>query len=133
MKDEEKVARLAAILGIDGAVEYRAYRGYGERSNRKGYRSAELGTHYKGAGRTNAEALADLVRYMVIIVEHEPLRVAGEADALRRSAEAARISESEARSRAEKHEAAASARESESQSLAAQFSLYCADCARSGE
>jgi hypothetical protein len=132
MKDEEKVARLAAILGIEGAVQYGAYHGHGERSHKKGYRVARLGIH-GGDGRTDADALADLVRGLVRSVDYAPRTEMHGAASLMRSAEAARIRERAACTEAEQYEALAGAREKHSQEIAAQFALYCADAAKGDE
>jgi len=132
MKDEEKVARLATIFGIEGAVQYGAYHGHSERSHKKGYRVARFGNH-SGDGRTDADALADLVRSMVRSADYAPKTAMNEATSLLRSAELCRIREAVARDAAEKYEAQARAREKDSQEIAAQFCLYCADVARSDE
>ena len=132
MKDEEKVARLAAILGIEGSVQYGAYHGYGERSHKKGYRVARLGGH-SGDGRTDADALCGLLRELTSTVVHAPRAGAFDVASLMRGAEAARLRERLARSDAEKYEAQARAREKDSQEIAAQFALYCADVAKGDE
>jgi len=126
MTDEEKVARLAAILGIEGAVQYGRFRGYGERSHKRGHREARLSI-YNGDGPTDADALRSLVCRLERRAECMPSGIRGEASFLLVQARSWRASESVARTKAEGYEAGASKRTAEADAVAAQFAAYLAD------
>ena len=126
MTDEEKVMRLAAILGIEGEVQYGRYYGVGERSNKKGHREARLGSK-SGDGATDAEALRSLVCRLERAAEHAPANVRSAASSLRSQSSSWRVSESVARTKAEGYEADANKRDAEAAALAAQLSAYIVD------
>jgi len=126
MTDDEKVARLAAILGIEGAVQYGRFRGYGERSHKRGHREARLGD-YTGDGETDAAALRALACRMERSAEYAPASIRASAGSLREQAERARIRERCARADAEMCEADASKREADADAIAAQYAAYLAD------
>jgi hypothetical protein len=126
MTDEEKIARLASILGVEGAVQYGRYHGLGERSDKKGHRKARLGI-YEGDGPTDAMALRQLVCTMDRSAGFVPIVIRREAEVSRRDAENARRREASARAEAEKHEAAASRRSVEAEAVAALYAGYLAD------
>ena len=92
MTDEEKVARLAAILGIEGAVQYGRFRGYGERSDKRGYREARIGG-LAGDGPTDDAALRRLVVTLERQADYEPTRAAYSIASIREQAKGARIRE----------------------------------------
>jgi len=126
MTDEEKVARLAGILGIEGAVQYGRYRGPGERSDRRGYREARLG-NYAGDGATDELALRRLTRAMERQTEYEPTRAAYVIAQVRQQAKDARVNEARFRAEAERCESHANDCEREAASVAAQYAAYLAE------
>lgn len=126
MTDAEKVARLAGILGIEGAVQYGRFRGYGERSHKRGHREARLGG-YAGDGETDAAALRSLACRMERQAEYAPTVVRNAAQSLRNQAGSWRINESVARVKAQSYEADASKRDAEADAVAAQYAAYLAD------
>jgi len=126
MTDEEKVARLAAILGIEGAVQYGRFRGYGERSDKRGYREARIGG-LAGDGPTDDAALRRLVVTLERQADYEPTRAAYSIASIREQAKGARIREASARAEAERLEGHANDCEKEAASVAAQYAVYLAD------
>lgn len=126
MTDEEKVARLAAILGIEGAVQYGRYHGPGERSDRRGYREARLGS-YAGDGATDADALRWLAVSMERSTQYIPASIRSNATGLRTQAKSWRQNEETARTKAERLEADARALDVEAANIEARFCGYIAD------
>jgi len=127
MTDDEKVARLAAILGIEGAVQYGRYRGPGERSDRRGYREARLG-NCAGDGATDADALRWLAFAMERHAEYVPDSIRNEARNLWSQANSWRQNEASAREKVEGYEARACKCAASADAIAAQFAAYLADC-----
>lgn len=132
MTDEEKVARLAAILGIEGAVQYGRYRGPGERTDRRGYREARLGTH-ADAGATDELALQRLIVALERKADYEPTRAAYSIASIREQAKGARIREASARAAAERLEGHANDCERDAASVATQYAAYIADRETEGD
>lgn len=132
MTDEEKVARLAAILGIEGAVQYGRFRGFGERSHKRGHREARLGD-YAGDGETDASALLSLVCRMERHAAYVPDSLRNEARNLRGQASSWRQSEASARAKAEGYDADAARRDASADAIAMQYAAYLADRGTEGD
>jgi hypothetical protein len=132
MTDTEKVARLAVILGIEGAVQYGRFRGYGERSHKRGHREARLG-EYAGDGETDASALNSLACRLERHAEYLPASIRNEAHNLQSQARSWRQTEASARAKAEGYELDARKREATADAMAEQYAAYLADRGTEGE